>query len=313
MSSFSATSPMKVLINEHDLGAADPILTLQLLQSESLINDDEAASCSPANEYHPVQRSLSQVGALHQQYAAINTTCILPAFPSNTNNIIGRLERYYVKLLAWAPEIEDWDGLHEFFSDRTPLIKNANKPPGLLRLMIQSLVHKKNVHAPALAAHYSSKEQVELKHDTLTVYKRIVQHECDLKQLQSALTNELVSLCQQGKLVEELGDKLEDLATIKICSAGTSVSKDKGTASITDDPSARQGELFTEEMALRSHAAFEAFCGRTVQVLGQMELAEQSFIKHVSEHVIEPIRDHLHDFENAKVSVLSLYLVFLYG
>ena len=134
---------------------------------------------------------------------------------------------------------------------------------------------------PALAAHYSSKEQVELKHDTLGVYKKIIHHECDLRELQNALTSELVALCEQGKLVEELGDKLEDLSTIKICSAGPFGTRDKSNASIDGDTLMNDDELFTEERALRSHSAFEAFCGKTVQALGQMEL-ENSHLSSMS-------------------------------
>lgn len=294
------SSSLQVLINEQeDTKSVDPIFTLQLIQPDPLINDDEDELNST---HHSVQRSLSQLNELHHQYATINTTCILPVFPTNTSNVRNRLDRYYRKLFVWAPEIENWAGLHEFFSDRTPLIKGATKSPGIIRHMIESLMHKRSTHAPALPAHYSSKERVELKHDTLAVYKKIIQHECDMRQLQSALTNELVTLCQQGKLAEELGDKLEDLATIKVCTTGNfGSSKDKSIALLGDDVHTRHEEIFSEEVALRSHSAFEMFCNRTVQALGQIELAEQAFIKHVSEQVIEPVRDHLHDFNNAKV------------
>lgn len=296
-------SSLQVLVSEQDINAADPVFNVQLMQSESLINynNNESNEHSSTNTHHPVQRSLSQLNGLHQQYTTINTACILPAFPSNMNNVKNRLDRYYKKLFKWAPEIENWAGLHEFFSDRTPLIKGATKSPGIFRIMIKSLMHKRSTHVPALPAHYSSKEQVELKQDTLAVYKKIIQHECDLRQLQNALTNELVTLCQQGRLAEELGDKLEDLATIKVCNAGNFGSKDKSNASFGDDTHSGHEELFSEGVALRSHSTFEVFCKRTVQVLGQIELAEQSLIKQVSEQVIEPIRDHLHDFTNAKV------------
>lgn len=296
-------SPLQVLISEQDVNAADPVFNVQLMQSERLLNDDNSEfNGSPStNMHHPVQRSLSQLNGMHQQYTAINTTCILPAFPSNVNNVKNRLDRYYKKLFTWAPEIENWAGLHEFFSDRTPLIKGATKAPGIFKLMIESLIHRRGKNVPALPAHYSSKEQVELKHDTLAVYKRIIQYECDMKQLQNVLTSELVVLCQQGKLVEELGDKLEDLATIKVCNTGSFGSKGKSNASFGDDVHAGHEEMFSEEVALRTHSTFEVFCNKTVQALGQIELTEQSFIKHVSEQVIEPIRDHLHDFGNAKV------------
>ena len=97
------------------------------------------------------------------------------------------------------------------------------------------------------------------------------------------------------------GDKLEDLAAIKVCTAGNFGTKDKSNASLDDSTPALHEELFSEEVALRSHSMFEAFCSKTVQTFAQIELVEQSFIKHVSEHVIEPIRDHLPDFSNAKV------------
>ena len=100
-------SSLQMLVSDQDANAADPTFTIELLKSEPLFNkdNDEPDDDLSANAHHPVQRSLSQLSMLHQQYAAINTTCILPAFPSNTSSMKNRLDRYYKKLFMWAPEI----------------------------------------------------------------------------------------------------------------------------------------------------------------------------------------------------------------
>lgn len=316
---------------------ADTLLSLQLIRAdppsrhtggvrkprvkfsfaEALPSSDEDG-CSTSthtntNPPPPVLRTVEQCRVMLREYlSTANPSSIVPAFPLGTDGYAGgsdgkarAVERFYQRLLSWVPEIEQWSGFHEFFSDRDSPLNQPTQKRSLfgqwLKLLSQLLL-KKATPIPSLPVHYTCKEAFDLEVDTLTVYKELLAHEASIAELQKRLADRILALCEAGRASQDVAEKLDDLTSIRPIPAGFA-RRSSLSASIAHDgkeaisPGA-EGNVAHDQIK------FEEFSSRTTTLFADIECKQQAFIRRITEQVIESLHEHLLDFANAKVCCL---------
>lgn len=291
--------------------------------AETLASGDEGedsgstSTHTNTNPPPPVLRTVDQCRAMLREYLSIvNPSSIVPAFPIGTDGYAGSrdgkaraVERFYQRLLLWVPEIEQWSGFHEFFSDRSSL---ANQPTtqkqglfGQWFKMINELLLKRAKPIPSLPVHYTCEEVFEFEVDTLSVYKELLVHEASIVELQKHIADRILALCEAGRASQDMAEKLEDLTSIRPIPAYLA-RRSTLSASIVNEGSETISPGVERDIA-HDQVKFEEFSSRTTTFFADIEHKQQAFIKRITEQAIESLHEHLLDFTNAKVCLCWLF------